>query len=179
MIKSYCLDIQALCSKASSAIPIFPLKKSICLRNCAIPSSGALCWKESLQICKRKLPFVFVCINALHPSHQIFSHVGMFSVFLRWISTKQRIKCLAQWRNTVPQLSLELWDLKSNILPTEPLRSSLSFVRGCIGLGTRPWTNRFTSASTTIVSSSSQSHMVDPDWIQIFNRKRNAMPTSL
>ena len=47
------------------------------------------------------------------------------------------------------------------------------------GLGTRPWTNRFTSASTTIVSSSPQSHMVDPDWIQIFNRKSKATPTCL
>ena len=27
--------------------------------------------------------------------------------------------------------------------------------------------------------SSSQSHMVDPDWIQIFNRKRKATPTCL
>ena len=38
-----------------------------------------------------------------------------------------------------------------------------------------PWTNRFTSAITTIVSSSSQSQMVDPDWIQIL---RKATPTS-
>ena len=44
-------------------------------------------------------------------------------------------------------------------------------------VGTRPWTNRFVSAITTIVSSSSQSHMVDPDWIQIFNLKRKATPT--
>ena len=44
-------------------------------------------------------------------------------------------------------------------------------------VGPQPWTNRFTSASTTIVSSSSQSHMVDPDWIQIFNRKSKATPT--
>ena len=39
-------------------------------------------------------------------------------------------------------------------------------------VGTRPWTNRFTSASTTIVSSSSQSHMVDPDWIHILGKQR-------
>ena len=39
-------------------------------------------------------------------------------------------------------------------------------------LGTRPWTNRFTSASTTIVSSSSQSPMVDPDWIHILGKQR-------
>ena len=39
---------------------------------------------------------------------------------------------------------------------------------------TRPWTNRFRSVITTIVNSSSQSHMVDPDWIQIL---RKAAPT--
>ena len=39
-------------------------------------------------------------------------------------------------------------------------------------VGTRPWTNRFTSASTTIVSSASQSHMVDPDWIHILGKQR-------
>ena len=36
------------------------------------------------------------------------------------------------------------------------------------GLGTRPWTNRFTSTSTTIVKGSSKSHMVDADWSDIF-----------
>ena len=35
----------------------------------------------------------------------------------------------------------------------------------------RPWTNRITSASTTIVSNSSQSHMVDPDWIHILGKQ--------
>ena len=39
-------------------------------------------------------------------------------------------------------------------------------------VGTRLWTNRFTSASTTIVSSSSQSHMVDPYWIHILGKQR-------
>ena len=39
-------------------------------------------------------------------------------------------------------------------------------------VGTRPWTNRFTSTSTTIVSSSSHSHMVDPDWIHILGKQR-------
>ena len=38
-------------------------------------------------------------------------------------------------------------------------------------VGTRPWTNRFTSASTTVVSSSSQSHMGDPDWIHILGKQ--------
>ena len=40
---TYCFDIQALCSKASSDVPTFDLKKSICFLNCAIASSGALC----------------------------------------------------------------------------------------------------------------------------------------
>ena len=48
--------------------------------------------------------------------------------------------------------------------------SSLSKLHTAVG--TRPWTNRFTSASTTIVSSSSQSHMVDPDWIHILGKQR-------
>ena len=42
----------------------------------------------------------------------------------------------------------------------------------CTAVGTRPWTNQFMSASTTIVSSSSQSHMVDPDWIHILGKQR-------
>ena len=39
-------------------------------------------------------------------------------------------------------------------------------------VGTQTCTNGFTSASTTIVSSSSQSHMVDPDWIHILGKQR-------
>ena len=38
-------------------------------------------------------------------------------------------------------------------------------------VGKRPWTNRFMSASTTIVSSLSQSHMVNPDWIHISGKQ--------
>ena len=34
----------------------------------------------------------FVCVNALHPSQQFFSHVGMFSCLHGLTSTKQRIK---------------------------------------------------------------------------------------
>ena len=45
--------------------------------------------------------------------------------------------------------------------------SSMAKVNNNTAVGTRPWTNRFMSESTTIVSSSSQSHMVDPDWIHI------------
>ena len=37
---------------------------------------------------------------------------------------------------------------------------------------TLPWTNRFMSANTTIDSSSSQSHVVDPDWIHILRKQR-------
>ena len=44
--------------------------------------------------------------------------------------------------------------------------------KGLTAVRTRPWTNRFTSASTMIVSSSSQSHMVDPDWIHILGKQR-------
>ena len=40
------------------------------------------------------------------------------------------------------------------------------------GLGTWPWTNRFTSARITFVSSSSQCHMVDPVWIHILGKQR-------
>ena len=45
------------------------------------------------------------------------------------------------------------------------------FIRPCTAVGTRPWTNRFMSANTTIVNSSSQSHMVDPDWIHILRKQ--------
>ena len=51
---TYCFDIQALCSKASSALPILLLKKSMCFLNWAIPSRGALCWKDRRQICKKR-----------------------------------------------------------------------------------------------------------------------------
>ena len=54
---------------------------------------------------------------------------------------------------------------------------SISAMTTCIdrtftAVGTWPWTNRFTSARTTIVSSSSQSHMVDSDWIHILGKQR-------
>ena len=54
-----------------------------------------------------------VDVEALHPSQQFFSHVKMIPVFLDWISTKQRIKCLAH--NTVPPVSLELAMLRSKV----------------------------------------------------------------
>ena len=38
------------------------------------------------------------CVDALRPSQQFFSHVGMISCFP---DLKQWIKCLAQWHNTV------------------------------------------------------------------------------
>ena len=44
-------------------------------------------------------------------------------------------------------------------------------------IGTRQWTNRFRSAITTIVSSSSQSHMVHPVWIKNIQPQRKATPT--
>ncbi len=55
-VESYCLDIQAVCSNASSALPIFFLHRSMCLRNWAMASRGVLCWKQSLQICERRPP---------------------------------------------------------------------------------------------------------------------------
>ena len=51
---------------------------------------------------------MFVCVDALHPSQQFFSHVGMFSCLHELTSTKGRIKCLAQGHNTVRIVSLEL-----------------------------------------------------------------------
>lgn len=47
---SHCLDIHAACSKASSALPIFFLHRSICFLNWAIASRGVLCWKHRRQI---------------------------------------------------------------------------------------------------------------------------------
>ena len=58
--ETHCLDIQALCSNANSAIPILPLKKSICFLNCAIESSGALCWNDNLHIWKRYKNICFI-----------------------------------------------------------------------------------------------------------------------
>ena len=57
---------------------------------------------------------LFVCVDVLCPSQQFFSHVGMLSVFLGCVSTKQRIKCLAQVYNTVPLNSLKLATLRSH-----------------------------------------------------------------
>lgn len=53
---THCFDIQELCSKANSGMPTRFLKKSICLRNCAIASRGALCWKERRQILQLMKP---------------------------------------------------------------------------------------------------------------------------
>lgn len=47
---SHCLDIHAACSKASSALPIFFLLKSMCFLNWAMASRGVLCWKHRRQI---------------------------------------------------------------------------------------------------------------------------------
>ena len=52
--KTYCFDIQALCSNANSAIPILLLKKSICFLNCAMASNGVLCWNDNLQIWRKQ-----------------------------------------------------------------------------------------------------------------------------
>ena len=52
----------------------------------------------------------FVCVDAIiHPSRQLFKHVGMFSG-LPGLNhyLKQRIKCLAQGHNPVSPVSLEL-----------------------------------------------------------------------
>ena len=45
-----CFDIQALCSKASSGIPTFPLNESMCFLNWEIASRGFLAAKEILHI---------------------------------------------------------------------------------------------------------------------------------
>lgn len=47
---SHCLDIHAACSKASSALPIFFLHRSMCFLNWAMASRGVLCWKHRRQI---------------------------------------------------------------------------------------------------------------------------------
>ena len=49
---TYCFDIHALFSNASSGVPPLFLKKSMCFLNCAMASRGALCWKDNRQICK-------------------------------------------------------------------------------------------------------------------------------
>ena len=49
---------------------------------------------------------IFICVDALRPSQQFFSHVS-------WVepATKQSLKCHAQVHNTVPVVSLELMTL--------------------------------------------------------------------
>ena len=63
-------------------------------------------------------PSVLSFDDALHPSQQFFSYVGMFSCLSGLKSTKQRITCLVQGHNTVPPVSIKLatcdFDPKSN-----------------------------------------------------------------
>ena len=49
---------------------------------------------------------LLVLFGSLHPNQQFFSHVG--TVFLSWTSTKQHIKCLAQWHITLTSLTVRL-----------------------------------------------------------------------
>ena len=73
----------------------------------------------------------FVCVDALHPSIQFFSHVGMsFPVFLGKTSNKQRMKCLAQGDNKVPLVSLQLATPRSQVGSTLSLSSSCVKVQG-------------------------------------------------
>ena len=50
---------------------------------------------------------IFICVDALRPSQQFFSHVSWDEP-----ATMQRIKCLAQGHNTVPLVSLDLMTLR-------------------------------------------------------------------
>ena len=50
---------------------------------------------------------------------------GPFSGFLSWTNTKQRIKRLAQWCNTVPPVSLELATLRSQSLEEGKYQESI------------------------------------------------------
>ena len=49
---------------------------------------------------------IFVCDDALHPSHQFISDFGTFNL-VEPVLTKQRTKCLAQGNNTVLLVRLE------------------------------------------------------------------------
>ena len=72
-------------------------------------------------------PSQAVCVGALCPSQQYFSHVGTFSCPLGLNSAnQQRIKCLAQGNNTLISRSLELATRRTQVKhsTTEPLHSS-------------------------------------------------------
>ena len=51
---------------------------------------------------------MFVCVDALHTSQQLFSHVESIPFLIKLHNTKQWIKCPAQGHNPVTQVSLEL-----------------------------------------------------------------------
>ena len=56
-----------------------------------------------------------LCVDALHPSQQLFRHVGMISCFLE-LKLTELLLSRAKGHNTIPLVSLEPVTLHSQVL---------------------------------------------------------------
>ena len=81
------------------------------------------CQQTILNYVLLPMHVLFVCVGALMPTQQFFSHVGMIFC-LPGLNQyyKQQIKYLAQGQNTMTPVSIKLatLDPQSNTLQTEP-----------------------------------------------------------
>ena len=87
-----------------------------------IPGVFAILW----EVLQSNCIYLTLCLFGLILYHRVNSFSVMSGqVFLGWTSTKQRIKCLAQWHNAVPLVRLELPTPQSQVKhsTTKPLRS--------------------------------------------------------
>ena len=80
------------------------------------------CWKShalALLLYPSKISAFFVCVDALCPSQQLFSHV--------WTNTKKRINFISNGHNTVAPVSLKPapLDLKFSTLPLNHCANSI------------------------------------------------------
>ena len=76
---------------------------------------GSTCHQISSLWVTCVLFVLLILYNNFSTINNFSTMLGWFPVFLGWTSTKQRIKCLAHWHNTVTSVSLEPVTLRSQI----------------------------------------------------------------
>ena len=121
---AYVIIISRLCF-VSYLYDLFPRKLLSHVSDSTSPSEGHKIFNTfACMLFCFSSPSVWFCLFVLIDCVTVSKFEGMSS----WVEpkTKQKIKCLAQWYDTVPLLSLELATLSSQAypLPTELLRPS-------------------------------------------------------
>ena len=80
--------------------------KESCIENSVDPeaswSGSTLFYKGISRFSRTRFIICLFVLMLYVPVNNFSVMLGPFPVFLGWTSTKQRIKCLAQWHNTVP-----------------------------------------------------------------------------